>query len=186
MATSKRGGTRVPARTSQAPRRAPAPKPEVVEEAALVIFATPTIAQVQAAIASRTRLFFDGDAGSESILAGVLGKATDGFDLFAESTLEKVEDHLGELLTVTSIDAVRNSDYEGGLGVYLICTFVSADGEEIRMAIGQTDPLAKIVALAELGQLPWAVEFARSERATKGGFYPINLLSRQLKGGGSF
>ena len=61
-----------------------------------------------------------------------------------------------------------------------------ASYEAIKLAVGQSDPLAKIVKLHELGELPWPVAFERSKKATKAGFYPINLLSRKLKDGSTF
>ncbi len=179
MATKKQGTSL--ARTTAAPARRA--KTSEVVEVAEVIYDVPTINQVKEAIQNRSKLFFDGDESGDSILIGTLAKAKDGFDLFAESELEKVEDHLGETLTITAVNAVRNSEFEGGLGVYLIVTAVDVDGGEFRLAVGQTDPIAKIVSLSEMGQLPWAVCFERSSKPTRAGFYPINLLSRQMRDG---
>lgn len=165
------------ATTTQEPRL-PGVAPEPVE-GAVVIYDLPTVAEVRDAIKHRTKLFYDGETDSESILAQTLGKASTPDALFAESELGKVEDHLGETLTITELAGVRNSSFEGGLGVYLIAVAITQDGEELRLAVGQSDPVGKLIALHEMGALPFAVAFERSERPTRSGFYPINLLDRQ-------
>ena len=150
-----------------------------VVTASLAIEAVPTKAQVIEALASGSKLYFDGDENTDSILPGILASAESPLDVFAVGELEKVEDHYGEVLTALSIDAVRNSDFEGGLGVYLVVSFATVEGEVIRMAVGQTDPLAKLAALNDMGAFPWKVSFEVSEKATKAGLHPVNLVSRQ-------
>jgi hypothetical protein len=159
---------------------------DVVEEAAITIYDIPSSELVVQALNDHTKLFFDGDTSGDSFLASVIDGAQSADDLFAESELDAVENHLGETLTIQSVDGVRNSDFEGGLGVYLIVTATTLDGELLRLAVGQGDPLAKIVKLHELDALPYPVAFERSEKPTKRGFYPINLLGRKTKSGGTF
>lgn len=171
MATSK-----AVAKTSQAPRR---PARTEVVVASFPIEDVPTKAQVIEAIASGSKLYFDGDETTGSILPGILANAENPLDVFAVGELEKVEDHYGEVLTILSIDGVRNSDFEGGLGIYLVVSAATVEGEVIRLAVGQMDPVAKLAALNEMNAFPWKVAFEQSEKATKGGFHPVNLVSRQ-------
>ena len=172
MATSK-----VPARTSQAPRA----KGEVVV-ASYTIDDIPTKSQVIEAIASGSKLYFDGDENGSSILPGILAGAENPIDVFAAGELEAVKNHLGEELTIFSVDSVRNSDFDEGLGVYLIVTADTTDGEEIRLAVGSTDGIGKLVALHEMKAFPWKVAFEQASKATKNGFFPINMVSKQPQG----
>ena len=155
-------------------------------DAAISIYEIPSSEMVVEALTNRQKLYFDGDVSGDSYLADTINNAESGDDLFAASELDAVEDHLDETLTIRSIVGVRNSDFEGGLGVYLIVEAVTLDGEALRLAVGQSDPLAKIVKLHELEQLPWPVAFERSKKPTKSGFYPINLLSRKQRDGSTF
>lgn len=168
------------------PKATAAKRSPVVVDAATTIYDIPSSELVADALNSHSKLYFDGDVSGDSFLADTIAGAESGADLFAESELGKVEDHLGETLIINAVEAVRNSEFEGGIGVYLIVEALTLDGEAIKLAVGQSDPLAKIVKLHELGELPWPVAFERSKKATKAGFYPINLLSRKQKDGSTF
>ena len=170
MATSK-----AVARTSQTPRK----KAGDVVVASYSVDDIPTKAQVIEALASGSKLYFAGDENATSILPGILANAENPLDLFAAGELDAVKNHLGEELTILSVDGVRNSDFEEGLGIYLIVTAATPDGEEIRLAVGSTDGVAKLAALHEMGAFPWKVAFEQSTKPTKNGFFPINLVSRQ-------
>lgn len=165
------------AHPAPAPKRKTGTAPAVV--ASFAIEDVPTRAQVIDAIASGSKLYFDGDENANSILPGILATAENPLDVFAAGELEKVEDHYGEILTILSVDAVRNSDFEGGLGIYLVVSAATIEGEVIRLGVGSTDAIGKLVALHEMGAFPWQVSFERSQKATKAGFYPVNLVSRQ-------
>ena len=160
--------------------------PVVPEGATLEIYDIPTAADISSAIKGGYKLYYDGVTSEGSLLADQMDRSSTPEELFAESELEKLDDHLGELFTILSIDAVRNSDFEGGLGIYLIVSAADEDGTVIKLSIGAGDPLGKIVKLHEMGALPWAVSFERSARETKAGFHPINVVNRQLKDGSTF
>lgn len=162
------------------PKRAVAKKKtgEVIT-ASYAVDDIPTAEQVGQALATGSKLYFDGDETTGSILPGILANAESPIDLFDEGTLEAVENHLGETLNILSVDGVRNSDFEGGLGVYLIVTANTIDGEILRLSVGVVDGVAKLSAIHHMGGFPWAVSFERSTKATKSGFYPINMKSRQ-------
>ena len=158
----------------------PRSKAPAVVAATFSVDTIPTRSQVIDAIASGSKLYFDGDeSGTNTILPGILSAAESPLDVFAGGELEKVEDHYGEILTVLSIDGVRNSDFEGGLGIYLIVSAATIEGEVIRLGVGSTDAIGKLVALNDLGAFPWKISFERSTKATKAGFFPVNLVNRQ-------
>lgn len=171
-------------KTAKAAPRSAFPEPV---DAAISITELPSIELVAECIANRTKLYFDGEGREGSVLADTLNRAKTGSDLFAESELVKMADHLGETLTVLSIDGVNNSD-EGndGLGVWLVVSMSTQDGELIKMAVGAADAFAKIIALNEFGELPFPVAFERSTKKTRSGFYPINCVSRRQKDGSTF
>ena len=169
--TPAKSGTRKPA---------PRASTSVALAATFTVDTVPTRAQVVDAIASGSKLYFDGDeSGASTILPGILSSADSPLDVFATGELEKVEDHYGEILTVLSIDGVRNSDFEGGLGIYLVVSAATIEGEVIRLGVGSTDAVGKLVTLNELGAFPWKVSFERATKATKAGFFPVNLVNRQ-------
>jgi hypothetical protein len=165
--------------TTAKPARAKRTTSSEVTAVSYAIDDIPTSQQVLDAIETDSKLYFDGDESTTSILPGILGAAEKPIDVFGSGELEKVEDHFGETLNILSLDGVRNSDFEGGLGVYLIVTASTIDGEIIRLGVGNTDAVAKLVKLNEMGAFPWAVSFDLSTKATKRGFFPINLNSRQ-------
>lgn len=161
--------------------------PEVIEEASLVLYDIPTSAQVAEAIRSGSKLFVEGESDGSSILVDTLDNATTGEDVFAENELLSVKEHYGETFVVQRIVSVRNSDFDeaGGLGIYLIVEATTVNGELVKLAVGAKDPIGKLVKLHELGAFPWAVVFERSTKATKAGFYPVNMFSRQGVNGGA-
>jgi hypothetical protein len=161
---------------------APARKrPAAIAEAAIEVEVEgfPTAAVIEQALREKVKLHVaDEDEGGVSVLLSTLANATTADDLFAGSELEKLTDHLGETLVIRSLDAVRNSDFdEGALGVYAIVTaVVHSTGELVKIAIGATEPFAIVCALHEMDALPRALRFERSEKTTKAGFRPINVV----------
>lgn len=164
-------------------KRSPAQAPAIIEEGEYVISGVPSLAQVKQVLESGSKFYLDdtssGDTGS--FLASTLGRADTPEGLFAESELLSTKDHLGEVFIIEGIDAVRPSDYDepGSLGVYLVVSAIDSDGELVKLSVGSKDAFAKIIALSEMGSLPWRVSFEKAEKATKRGFFPINLVNRQ-------
>lgn len=187
MAVSKALAKRAPAKkaTRQAAAKKPTASraPAVIAEADYTITEIPTVEQVKTALAEGVKFYFDGESDTGSFLATTLERASTPDDLFAESELVKIKEHLGETFDLMGIDAVRNSDFneEGGLGIYLIVSAVDSEGELVKLGVGQVDPLGKIVALHEMNAFPWRVSFEKSEKQTKRGFFPINLVNRQAR-----
>jgi hypothetical protein len=156
-------------------------KGAVATQADLVIIDIPTIAEVTDAIEQGYKLHFDGET-QDNVLLSTLKGASSRADLAAASSggLLKMIDHLGEKIRVTGIDGVNNADPgndgAGTLGVYLVASIVTRDGEVAKMAVGAKQPFAYIVALNEWGELPCDLSFEKATKPTKNGFFPINAI----------
>ncbi len=150
--------------------------------AVLAFSGLPRLEIIKQALATGSRLWVEEGVDGASVLLGELNRfaasqATD--DLFSEGGLEKVGDHFGETLLLEAIEGVNNSDFEGGIGIYLVVRAVTSDGEVIRLGVGAANPVAKIIALSEAGRLPFAAAFEKSDKPSNAGYYPIHLRSRQ-------
>ena len=123
---------------------------------------------------------------TEADVANRIAGATTVEDVFGGGELVKVKDILGESILVTEIESIRPSDFEGGVGVYLIAKATKQDGEIISISVGVTDGIVKLLKLAELGALPRWVAFEESTKKTANGYYPINLVDRGTVEEGGF
>ena len=137
-----------------------------------------TSADVAAAAKAGKRLVIDSGV-TEGDIVDRIASATSVEDIFGGGELVKVKDILGRSILVTEIEGVRSSDFEGGVGVYLIVKASDSNGETFSVSVGVTDGIVKILKLAELGALPRWVAFEESTRKTANGYYPINLVDRQ-------
>jgi hypothetical protein len=141
------------------------------------------------AIREHSKLYYDGPEDEGSMLPTMLENAQKPEDLFSADKLDKVEEHYGEELKILSVDGVRNSDFEGSLGIYLVVSAVTVDGEILHLPVGHQSGIAVLAGLHEMNAFPWVLVFERSEKATKSGFFPINTVSAQpfeVPGGGTF
>lgn len=163
-------------------KRAAPPRPSSGTMAvSRVLNGVPTAAQVAAAIAAGEKLYVDEETGEGvSIIPALIANASKPEDLFGGSELEQVKNHLGETLRVLGINNVNNSDFEDGLGIYIVCTVVNNNGETFALGVGAADAVAKICALNDMGAFPYDVAFVEADKKTKRGFTPINLESRQV------
>ena len=164
-------------------KTAVAKKPSgTIAQADYTITDLPSVSQIVEALTEGSKLFYDGETSTqgESMLLDRLTKGSVR-DMFDEASLEKIKDHFGEKLIVTSVDGVRNSEFDdgGGLGVYLIISAVDPEGEVLKMAVGTSDGIGFISRLNEEGELPWAVSFEKATKATRSGYFPVNCVSRQ-------
>lgn len=95
--------------------------------------------------------------------------------------LEKLEDLLNVRVKITGYQGMRNvaPQYLDNslLGVYVIVDLTDADGVVHTVSIGSSDNIGKIVKMVEADAIPQsgATVFEKSEKATKSGFYPINM-----------
>jgi hypothetical protein len=163
---------------------APAKRPSTtIEQADIVLSGIPSVEQVIQALEEKAHFYVEeSEDTGESMLLSKLRNAKTAEDLTKESDLESVSDRLGQWLCIQTIDAVRNSDFkESTFGVYLVVTATSDDGELVKLGVGSSEPFALIVAWNEMRELPRWCHFDRSEKATKGGFFPVNVTD-----GGAF
>jgi hypothetical protein len=89
--------------------------------------------------------------------------------------LPSIRDMAGKRVVIHAL-RIRESDFEGPLGVYLICdvTFLPS-GEKGLMSISSQMSIVQLVRLYQLGKLPATVEVVQKEKKTKRGFNPIHL-----------
>lgn len=116
----------------------------------------------------------EGDAGA---MIDRMLEATDldSLDEAVGGTLTPAEEILG---TPVRVHGVRfgNSDFaEQGLGIYAILDVETEDGRRFGVSCGGTMVIAYFVRRAELEGLPVDVIISRSPKATKAGFYPLNV-----------
>jgi hypothetical protein len=163
-------------------RKAPPRNRQAVEVASRLIEGVPSGALIAQAISLGEKLYVDTDSeeSGPSIIPALIANAQKPEDLFGGSDLEKVENHYGETLRVLGINGVNNSDFKDGLGIYLVLTVATTDGETFALGVGSADAVAKLCALNDMDAFPYDVAFVLSEKPTKRGFYPVNMVSRQV------
>lgn len=178
MAPSKALATRAGGKSASPAKK----QGEEIEQASIVLSTIPTIDQVIQALEERSQFWVDesDQEAGESMLLSKLRNAKNADDLAKESELDSPKDRLGEWLLVQTVDAIRNSDFkESTFGVYLIVTATTGDGELIKLGVGAAEPFATIVSWNEWGALPRWIRFDLAEKATKGGFYPVNVTDAE-------
>jgi hypothetical protein len=162
-------------------KAAPRSTSKEITQADYVVTDVPTLAQFTEAVQEGVKLVYEGSEQTDNFLADTLTSATSTADLFGgASELLKVEEVLGTVLTLTGIDAVRNSDFEDGMGIYLIVSAVDPEGEAVKLAVGNKSGIGVILGIHENDDFPWKVSFERSSKPTKRGFFPINIVNRQV------
>jgi hypothetical protein len=94
-------------------------------------------------------------------------------ELFAG--LPSIRDLAGTRVVIHAL-RIRESDFEGPLGVYLIAdvTFLPS-GEKGLMSISSQMSIVQLTRLYALGKLPATVEIVQKDKPTKAGFRPIHL-----------
>lgn len=116
----------------------------------------------------------DTETGAMSIVSRLLD-AESPEQLNTLGELPSGEDVAGRVLIVTGL-ARRKSDYEGGMGVYLVVDAVDAStGEVVRFGTGSTGIVAALAKAHASGWLPLRCEIVKSPKQTKSGYYPHNL-----------
>lgn len=82
---------------------------------------------------------------------------------------------LGRMLVVSDLKRMP-SDFDGGLGLYLVVTAADTQtGEQVTFTTGATSVVAQLVKAHAAGWLPLKCELVESERATKAGYKPQHL-----------
>jgi hypothetical protein len=124
--------------------------------------------------------------GYESVINSILNAktVTDFNSTWQANSMDAID---GREICITRISKV-NSDYDGGLGFFLICDYF--DYEAQKYCVGSTGSISICVQLAKAnaeGWLPLMCMVVKSEKPTKDGFYPLHLqvLPKKFKPDGS-
>jgi hypothetical protein len=116
----------------------------------------------------------DDDDASERIVLQLLG-ADDVGDLNAPWDSVPAEELAGKRLRIDTIER-RPSDFQDGLGVYLVCKGLILDtGEKLVYTTGAVSIVAQLVRAHFLGGLPAICELIIADRPTKKGYRPQHL-----------
>lgn len=117
---------------------------------------------------------FAEDDGGLSIIANIL-TATTWEELNRENELDNLQDFVGKRVKVIKLER-RISDIEGGMPWYLMVDAIDADtGELVKINTSAGSPMAKLAMLHHFGNLPALVKVTKAEKATKAGFFPLDV-----------
>lgn len=123
------------------------------------------------------------DTGLLNILAQ-LAAAASPEELAAPWETTGTEKLLGHVLVVTDLKRMP-SDFEAGLGFYLVVTATDTEtGELSTFTTGAVSIVAQLTKAYAMGWLPMKCEIVEAERATAAGHYPQHL--RVYGRGGDF
>ena len=116
----------------------------------------------------------DDSEAYESIVTQLL--SADGVDaLNAPWEAGKAEQLAGKRLKVEEISR-RASDFQEGLGIYLVIKGVNLDsGERFTLTLGSVSVLAQLARIHSLNALPAIVEVTVADRPTAKGYRPMHL-----------
>lgn len=118
----------------------------------------------------------------ESIVLQLLG--ADGLDaLNAPWDTEKAAKFTGHRLRIEEMTR-RPSDYEGGLGIYIVIKGTDlGTGEKFVLTIGSVSVVAQLARIHHLNALPAVVELVVAEKPTSKGYRPMHLKVIGLSAG---
>jgi hypothetical protein len=111
---------------------------------------------------------------TERMAAFILTHPAEEWDtLFAG--LPSIRDYVGREITVNAI-RVRESDFEGPVGIYLILDAVDVQtGKAELISCSSQMSMVQLLALYRDKKLPVRVEVVQKDKPTKAGFRPIHL-----------
>jgi hypothetical protein len=111
---------------------------------------------------------------TERMAEFILGHEPEEWEqLFA--SVPNLRDNAGATVTVRAI-RLAESDFEGGLGVYLLCEVEASTGfPNGLMSCSSQVSMIQLLKLWKEGKLPARLEIVRKEKKTKAGFNPIHL-----------
>lgn len=114
------------------------------------------------------------EAGDEAIVKRILlAETLDA--VFAPLETEGFETLVDTPIRITAI-RWGESDFDGGLGVYMIVEAVKPDGEKIVTTTGSATCMVQLAKAHALGQIPGiAVVPRKAKKPTKRGYFPFNL-----------
>lgn len=115
----------------------------------------------------------DGDAIARRMLDQSMN-ATTAESLFDEGGTESGKEYVNRPFRLDTVK-FRNSDLEGGIGIYVIMEGVTASGEIVAVSSSSTNVVVKCIKGLELGAFPRWVKL--TEDTTKKGYKVQNLVS---------
>jgi hypothetical protein len=123
------------------------------------------------------------DDGS-GIIAQALGASTWQALNEESESLPNAEDMIGVEQSIETLER-RQSDLDSGLGWYLVVGATNVTtGEFVQWQTSSGSVMAKLVKLSQLSVLPATVKVYRVDKATKAGFYPLDLRVLDATEGG--
>jgi hypothetical protein len=150
----------------------PKSTPPAVEETALSTVAEPTgLALIRDILATVP----DADSDpTERMTNFILTQPTEKWeDLWAG--LPSIRDYKGRQIIVHDL-RVRKSDFEGGIGVYLVIDATDvANGTHELISCSSQMSMVQLLTLYRRRQLPATVEVVEKDKPTNAGFRPIHL-----------
>lgn len=97
-------------------------------------------------------------------------------DILADDTTIDAEDLVGVSLQVWSFK-VNESDFAQGMPGYMVIEAVRRDtNEQIVFTCGATKVQAQLLRMQRLNLLPAVVKLAKPDKATRSGFFPLQLV----------
>jgi hypothetical protein len=134
----------------------------------------------------------DPDVVAARITAQTLG-ADSADALFGQRTVIHGKDVIGKAFLFTEDVSWLPSDVEGeGLPFFGVFMVADASGEHFPLTCGAKSVVLKLAKAHAEGWLPLWLKLTKSDKATPGGFYPLDIVSAQapatanVKGGGAF
>jgi hypothetical protein len=101
--------------------------------------------------------------------------ATNWQELNRESELDNLQKYVGKTLKIIGMER-RVSEIEGGMPWYLMVDAIDvASGELIKLNTSAGTPMAKMTMLHKFNNLPALVKITKTDKATRSGFYPLEL-----------
>ncbi len=111
---------------------------------------------------------------TEKMLAYVASAPPEAWEALWQS-LPNLQDNPGRRFRVETIRA-RPSDFEGALGIYLICEGTWLDsGERSLLTCSSIMGIGQLLVLHRDQRLPADLEIVRKEKPTRRGFHPIHF-----------
>lgn len=115
------------------------------------------------------------EEGSYAGILMQLASATNVYDLDAPFRSDSLATFKDQEIEVRSVRR-SESEYEGGLGQFLIVDFVLlASGEKFTLSTGSVTTVAQIARAVSLGIMPFRCIPRVAAKPTKKGFYPQHL-----------
>jgi len=117
----------------------------------------------------------EGDDDTELRMLEAIADVDDAANLSSFWDKQNTDAIVNHKLTITGLKR-QQSDYEGGLGIFLVVDYLDEDtGEQGTFTTGAVGIVGQLVKAYAAGWLPLPVTFRRATRPTKAGYFPEHL-----------